>query len=35
MDFQQKDRNLAGFIKNILICVLNKSIICLEQHESQ
>ncbi len=37
MNFQWRDRNLSGFIKNVIICVskLNESLIGLEQHESE
>ncbi len=37
MKFQWKNRNLSGFIKNILICVSkkNESVIGLEWHEGE
>ncbi len=37
LDFQWRDRNLPGFIKNILICVLNmnQSLTSLEWHEGE
>jgi len=37
MSFKWKDRNLSGFIKNILICVcnLNENYIGLKRHEGE
>ncbi len=36
INFQWRDRNLSGFVKNAIICVskLNESLMGLEQHES-
>jgi len=35
LDFQRRDRNLSGLIKNTFICIskINQSLMGLEQHE--